>query len=154
MKIAVVGLGKIGNTLVKDLLPCDNFEVIGVDIDSNKFIQGISCFNSVSEINADYYFITVYTSNQVLDIINSINFENKPLILVESTISLKDVDYIIKKVNSNDSFLSFFPHRFSENDNQHQIFNLKRVIGPIDVKSKEKTIEFLDNFMSKFIGAN
>ena len=147
MKIVVVGLGKIGNALVKELLSYDKFEVIGVDIDSKKFIQNITCFNSVFEINADYYFITVYTSNQVLDVINSINFENKPLILVESTISLKDIDNIIEKVNSNDSYLSFFPHRFCENDSKHQIFNLKRVIGSIDVKSKEKTIEFLNNFM-------
>jgi nucleotide sugar dehydrogenase len=146
-KIAVIGLGVVGSEVFKELKK-RGISVTGIDIDEKKASElggkdGIdSCY--------DIYVICVYSTKQVLEVINSIDYSNCPLIIIESTLipgSEKEIKEII--VEKNNSNLVICPHRFNPGDPEHHVFNLKRVIAGATEKCLQKGLDFYYSFMKK-----
>ena len=149
-RIVIVGLGEIGTHTLKELLKKDNlFDIIAVDNDKSKFDRNLPVKYSTSlGIPADIFVVAVYSSEDVLNVANKINYSNHPLVLIESTINPEICSKIEKQiVTSNKSYMAYFPQRYNKGDKKHQIFNQKRVIGPVNEKSKKMALNFLSNFM-------
>ena len=158
-KICIIGLGEIGSATLIDMLKIPkekklNFQFSGADINDStlenikKTCPGVSCSKSIPL--SDIYIILVYTTEQVECVINSIDKSKHPLIIIESTIFPKTVDRL-KKLweNKKDFDLALFPHRFNPNDSVHRVFNLNRIVGAIDKKSLDRTLNLYYNFMPK-----
>lgn len=158
-KIAIIGLGEIGGTNLKDMtkvakkkkLPYDFY---GVDINEQTLENLKKKYKNVTfskEIpKADVYIILVYTTAQVESVINNIQKDNNPLILIEATI-FPDTVKRLREIHEKDKNfnLALFPHRFNPNDKEHRVFNLHRIIGGIDKESTKRTLEFYKDFMPK-----
>jgi UDP-N-acetyl-D-mannosaminuronate dehydrogenase len=154
MKIAVIGLGIIGIEVFKEIQKKINGdEILGVEIDSDKVknykAQGLNVIQKI-DTSQDVYVICVYTTEQVKNVINSLDYSRKPLVSIESTIkpgTYKElVDFVVNKNKSN---LLLFPHRLNSNDPEHHIFNQKRLIAGATEKCLERGIKFYSRFMSK-----
>jgi UDP-N-acetyl-D-mannosaminuronate dehydrogenase len=147
--VAVIGLGEIGLNVLKNVVKKkDIFNVIGIDKDESKFNKSLPVEFFTALVSADIFIICVYTSKEVIEVVNNIDYSNNPLLLIESTIHPEICKGIEEKIaNSNNSFLAYFPHRYNKNDRFHQIFNHKRVLGPINEGSKKSSLDFLSNFM-------
>jgi len=146
--IAIAGLGEVGFNVLKELLQKnDIFNIIGIDKDEHKFDRQLPVQYSTNlDISADIFIIDVYSSEEVIDIINSIDYSNRPLIMIESTINPKICAKIEKKV-ANKVYLAYFPHRYNKGDEDHQVFNQKRVLGAFNKESEKRALKFLSNFM-------
>ena len=148
--IEIVGLGEVGSHVLKEMSKKNNlYSVIGIDKDESKFDRDLSVeYSTGLTTPADIFIITVYSSEDVLEVVNKISYSKNPLILIESTISPEICPQIEKRVITlNKSYLAYFPHRYNKEDKNHQIFNQKRVLGPFNKESEKKALEFLGNFM-------
>jgi len=154
MKIAVVGLGTTGLEVFKEIQKKINGdEILGVDIDSNKVksyrAQGLNVNHKIDSPQ-DIYIICVYETEQVKNVVKSLDYSRKPLVSIESTIkpgTCKELaDFVVNKKKSN---LLLFPHRFNSNDSEHHIFNQKRLIAGATEKCLERGINFYSRFMPK-----
>ena len=147
--ITVIGLGEIGIETFKELCK-KRKDIFGVDINKNKLDElRKKGFNVGSKIpKSDIYIICVYLTEQVMDVLKKIEYKNKPLVIIESTIKPGTYKKIIEWKNDKnlDFDLVLFPHRFNPNDPEHHVFNLNRVIGG-DKKAVKKAIEFYKEFM-------
>ena len=158
-KIVSIGLGEIGSATLGEMIRITElkklpFEFSGVDINEdtlNNLKKKYPKVNFSKEIPiANYYIISVYTTEQVESVLNKINKENKPLVIIESTIFPKTVEYLRSLWSKNKDFnLALFPHRFNPNDPEHFVFNLHRIIGAVDDESLEKALDFYTNFIPK-----
>lgn len=137
IKICVVGLGEIGNNLLKALKKQDVVGVLdvkGVDIDPKKIPLARKTFSGYHfgkemDHTAEFYFISVWTTEQVFAVLKTINKFRRAnsVIVIESTL----IPGTVKKIKKLYPLLPFviFPHRYNGDDPEHHIFNLDRVMG-------------------------
>ena len=150
MKVAIIGLGNIGSETLKEIAKKDNVDVTGIDIDQNKLDKLKNKYKVTNKLNEafDVYIISVYSTEQVIGVLNKIDYSKKPLVSVDSTV--KPGTYkILRKivVEKNKSNLILFPHRFNPNDKEHHIFNLKRVMGGATKECLERGVKFFKQFI-------
>lgn len=156
-KISVIGLGEIGSTIFEDIYKTIkqknlNYSMDGVDINKEllermrKTYAGSNFSETIGL--ADIYIISVYTVDQAIDVIRSLKFDKgkKPLLIIESTISLKFARLLRDKFNKKFDIV-LFPHRFNPNDPEHRVFNLNRIIGAIDDQSLNRALDLYKQFM-------
>jgi len=143
--ITIIGLGEVGLATFKEITAKE--EVLGVDTNQELIqslkSQGLNVSTELPE-KSDVYIISVYNSEQVLEVIEKINYDNKPLVIIESTLEPGTVKKIDKNCN-----LVLFPHRYNPNDTGHAVFNLDRILGAKTKEAEEKAIEFYSKFMDK-----
>jgi len=144
--ITVIGLGEVGLATFKAI--SEKKDVHGVDIDKELIerlkSEGLNVFTEMPR-KSDAYIIAVYSSQQVLDVMEKINYENKPLVIIESTLEPGTVD----KIKDKNCDLVLFPHRFNSDDPEHAVFNLDRVMGGLTEEAVNKAIEFYSKFIDK-----
>jgi UDP-N-acetyl-D-mannosaminuronate dehydrogenase len=97
--ITIIGLGEIGLATYKEISKKEK-NIVGVDINKELIqklrTQGLKVSTKLPK-KSDVYIISVYTTEQVLDILEKINCDNNPLIIIESTIN----PGTIKNINKN-----------------------------------------------------
>lgn len=147
--VCVIGLGEVGMQTFLEICK-KRIDCYGVDIEPEK-IEKLSQerYKVGKEIRkSDIYIIAVYTTQQVFDVLEKIDFSNNPLIVIESTIMPGTYKKIIEwKHKDNLRFdLILFPHRYNPNDPEHKVFNLMRVMGG-DKESIDRAKEFYKEFM-------
>lgn len=151
LKVQIIGLGEIGGTVLKDmkareegiindsnnkkLAEAEKHDIFGMDKDTT-----ITTNNKIKE--ADVHIICVYTTDQVFEVLNSISYDNHPLISVESTIEPSKLDELVKWEQEHDCNIVLFPHRYNPGDDEHRCFNLLRVIGGCSDASLSKGLRF------------
>ena len=144
--ITIIGLGQVGLETFKEILKKE-YDVLGIDINKeliqNLKSQGLNVSTELPE-KSDIYIISVYTSEQVLDLIEKINYNNKPLVIIESTLEPGTV----KKIDKNCD-LVLFPHRYFNKDPDKTIFNVDRILGGNSKEATERAITFYSKFMKK-----
>ncbi len=147
MNVTVIGLGEVGIETFKELHK--RIKVTGVDINEERLAQfrkeGYDVSNTVQP--ADVYIIAVYTTDQVLSVLNSLDNANKPLIIIESTVDPHACDTFKQWAIKHNADLVLFPHRFNPNDPAHHVFNLNRIIGGVTPKAVDRAIAFYSPFM-------
>jgi UDP-N-acetyl-D-mannosaminuronic acid dehydrogenase len=147
--ISVIGLGEIGFELMKEL--CKKREdVFGVDVDEGKLSKiKEKGYNVGTEIpKSEVYILSVYLTEQIIEILKKLDLSDNPLVVIESTIIPGTYERIMrwKKSNKLKFDLVLFPHRYNANDLEHHIFNLSRVIGG-DKKGINRAKEFYKEFI-------
>lgn len=134
MKICVIGLGEIGFDIFKEIKSRMNKkdELFGVDVNEvrinelKKEYENIGIHVPLSDV----YIIVVYTTEQVLDVMSKLDYKNKPLTIIESTVNPGTYKYLKENFQKEKDFdLVLFPHRFNPNDPEHHVFNLDRIMG-------------------------
>ena len=146
-KICVIGMGEIGTAIYEDIAKTK--KIIGVDVSEQRINElRQKGYNVSAEIpQSDLYITAVYTTDQVIDVLNKISPANKPLVSIESTIHPARIKEI-KQIAAQKGFdMVVFPHRFNPNDAEHRVFNLKRILGADDEQSKKRALEFYTQFM-------
>lgn len=159
--IAIIGLGVVGGATYADMIESlktkvdSNCKIFGVDVkenilnelyrnySGNKFFGGLSK-NIPSKM--DVYIVSVYNPEQIEEVFKQIPKEHSPLIIVESTVPPKLSETLLKLKGK--SMLALFPHRFNQNDADHRVFNLNRILGGSDKKSEEAALKFYTQFMN------
>lgn len=126
MKVCVIGLGEIGFATFQKIV--EKYpDTCGVDV-NKEWVDRLRklAYNTVVEIpKSDIYIICVYSTEQVMNVIEKIDKSNHPLIIIESTI----IPGTYKKLLNDKIDLVIFPHRYNPKDSKHHIFNLDRIIG-------------------------
>lgn len=144
--ITLVGLGEIGAKIYSEFKK-RNLNVYGVEKDTKKIEtykrKGLKVGTSLKK--SDTYIICLYSTSQVLDLIDEIDKKNNPLIIIESTLNIGTTDKILKKYP--DLELVLFPHRYNKGDRNHQLFNLQRVMGASSDCALKKALKFYSQFM-------
>lgn len=152
MKICIVGMGEIGSAVMKAIKAkgLKDDTLYGIDVNdeiiSKRRAEG---FNVGKEYKGyyDVYILSVWTTDQVMKVLDCIDFENNPLIIIESTIIPGTVEKVKAKIPHIN--LVVCPHRYFADDPSKNVFNLKRVIGAVDDKTLDKGIKFYTRYMSK-----
>lgn len=150
MDVAVIGLGEIGGTVFDELAQHPNavgLNLIGHDIDPKKLAPHAHphtanvTFSAIIPV-ADFYIVAVWSTDQILNVIDQIEKLNPAAIIcIESTIDPTAIDKIRR-----DNVVAF-PHRFNPNDPDHKIFNLDRLIGASNPNTLAKAKQFFLQFM-------
>jgi len=151
MDITVVGLGEVGSASFKEFsrLGVGN-RVLGYDKNPAVLEQYKDKYNVISQLRqSDVYIIAVYTTEQVLGVLNELSLERKPLVSIESTLDLTEAGQLEKWANETQTDLVTCPHRFNPNDPAHYVFNLNRVIGGVTPRALSRGMEFYSQFMTK-----
>lgn len=137
MERLIIGLGTIGSAILDDAI---GISFDGIDIQNEKVSNNIASGNIVKEgdYNAPYDFIiiTVKTSQSVIDVLKKVNYQNYPLICIESTLKPAYIEQI-KELCNGKCKLAIFPHRFYSEDKTKRVFNLKRVCGLWNCSKKD-----------------
>jgi len=154
VKVCVVGLGKVGHPTASHIDEC-GFSVCGYDIDKEKTI-GTNPFYAFSDWSeapeCDIYVVCVSTGwkngkpdmSSIFDVCNKISLirDNKPLVCIESTVSVGTCRMIAEMFE--DVYLAHVPHRFwSEEPKRHGVQQL-RIIGALNHQSLVKARDFYD----------
>ncbi len=147
--ITIIGLGEIGFESLKEIHK-KRKDIFGVDID-DKRIESIKNmgYNAGKDIpESDVYIISVYTTEQVMNVVTKLNYKNNPLVVIEATVMPGTYNKIMEwKAKEQAKFdLVVFPHRYNPNDAEHHIFNLKRVMGG-EKDAVERAMKFFGEFM-------
>jgi UDP-N-acetyl-D-mannosaminuronic acid dehydrogenase len=147
MNTVVIGLGEVGSETFKELHKLT--PVIGVDINQERLAQFKKEGYNVTDKTppADVYIIAVYTTEQVLSVLNSLNLTKNPLLVIESTIDPDAVQVLQDWSMKTRADVVLFPHRFNPNDPAHHVFNLNRIIGGTSQKAVDRAIAFYAPFM-------
>lgn len=140
MRIQIIGIGEIGQAIsIAMLNEKSGNDYRYVDVVEKEF--GMFGMKTQTEIvEADVHIISVYTTDQVFDVLEKIPKKNNPLISIESTI---DPDRILDLAGwcmAND--IVIFPHRFVPGDPNKHCFNLDRVMGADNVNSLLRGYKF------------
>jgi UDP-N-acetyl-D-mannosaminuronic acid dehydrogenase len=152
MRVAVIGLGVVGNEVLKEVSKkIEN--VIGIDLDETK-VNNLKTqkYKVTTRLTGafDVYVVCVYSNEQVLELIKKIDYSKKPLVCIESTVLPHSIsefeDVVVKKNNAN---LVLCPHRFNEGDEDHHVFNLKRLIAGATEECVKRGESFYLNFMRR-----
>ncbi len=158
-RIVIIGLGEIGSANLEDMLKIAKekklkYDFYGVDINDivlnnlKKKFPNVTYSKDIPK--GDIYIILVYTNEQVESVINNIQKDNNPLIIIESTIFPKTIERLRDLYDKDKNFsLALFPHRFNPDDKEHRVFNLHRIIGGVNEESVERALDLYKDFMSK-----
>jgi len=142
--ITIIGLGEVGLTTFKEILK--KTEAFGVDINQGLIeklkSQGLNVSTEIPE-KSDVYVISVYTSEQLVEVMNKIDYSNKPLIIIESTLKPGTID----KIKDKNCDLVLFPHRYNKGDPEHSVFNLDRILGGLTNEAVDRAMKFYSQFM-------
>ncbi len=146
MVICVVGLGEIGEAVLRDLSALlTGHNVYGYDISEKRRKElkkkGLAVADKL--IKADTYIVSVYATEQVFEAIKNImKLKHKitPLISVESTVKPGFTRQLKKLMRKNkwkfDCVL--FPHRYNPGDPEHRCYNLYRIMSGLNKKSIDR----------------
>jgi len=158
-KITIIGLGEIGSNTLSEMVRISNNKKLdnkffGVDINEKLLIEMQNRFPYVGFLKeipySDIYIISVYTTEQVDNVFSKIDFSNKPLIVVESTIFPETAKKLKSRWERDKNFnLVLFPHRFNPNDPKHFVFNLNRIISGVNEESIDVALNYYLDFMEK-----
>ena len=155
--VQVIGCGNIGTAVIEDMIAREvelvkegNFleedmnVIWGVDKDESKqkqinleeqegkLIEAPPLYEVFAEIKeADAHIISVYSTDQIFEVLNKIPLTNNPIIMIESTIDPARLEELNKWQEENKITLVLFPHRFNPNDPAHRVFNTFRLAGII-----------------------
>ena len=151
MKIGIIGLGEIGSAVFKAIAKnCSRENLFGIDIDDGKFqelkLLGYNVGTSFPGL-MDVYIITVWTTEQVMTVVRGLDMSNNPLVVIESTVDMETCNKLRVELKDKEFDLVAFPHRYNGGDFEHQIFNLKRVMGGITEVGLMRGRNFFLNFM-------
>jgi nucleotide sugar dehydrogenase len=150
--ITVIGLGEIGGNVFREIARVSGKEsVFGVDI-SEETLERFKKEGFKVGKNAppsEVYIIAVYLTEQVIEIMKSLDYSKKPLVSIDSTILPGTSKKILgwKKKEKKEFDFVLFPHRFNPNDSEHYVFNLDRVIGAENEKALKRAIDFFSKYM-------
>jgi UDP-N-acetyl-D-mannosaminuronic acid dehydrogenase len=148
MKVNIIGCGVIGGVLLEDMSKAKVDDIHGTDVNPelikklNK--QGYNVSNEICE-DCDIYIISVLTTDQVIDVINKIDYSKNPLVVIESTIIPGTAVKILEKRDF--MKLVIFPHRFYDKDPTKRVFNLDRVMGAKDEQTMKEAMQFYGRYM-------
>lgn len=152
--IAVIGLGEIGGNVFREIARVSGKEsVFGVDINDTLLEsfrkEGFQVGKKAPA--CDEYIIAVYLTDQVTQVIESLDLSKKPLISIESTILPGTSKKVLEWKNKNKKEFDYvlFPHRFNPNDAEHYVFNLDRVMGAENDRALARAINFFSTYMDK-----
>ena len=152
--ITIIGLGEIGGNVFSEMGKIfGKNEVFGVDLDKKKLeeYKKKGFFVGEKAPTSEVYIIAVYTTDQVMDVIKSLDYSKKPLVSIESTIlpgtSKKILEW--KTKNKKEFDLLLFPHRFNPCDVEHYVFNLDRVMGGENERALKRGLELFSKCMNK-----
>jgi len=155
-KICVIGLGEIGSSVFSELMNhLDKFDLVGVDIDSNKFDYNVAVVEySLEPVPADVYIITVWTMDQIKKVLRTISpyvISRNALVSIESTIDTAHIKDLMQFIQSMDLAHDTIhvPHRWNPCDPEHGVFNQPRVIGAMSTFGMIRGEEFYEQFMGK-----
>ncbi len=158
MKICVIGLGEIGSRTFNKMRQIDNnHQYIGVDKDPTKFgpnninfpMNGARTQEEIDKA-ADVYIISVWNSQQVLDVLKLIPWKERPLVCIESTFDPGMIRHVPEcSPDFDPDCLVAVPHRFNPNDAEHDVFNLVRVLGGMTPVATERGYAFYLHFMNR-----
>jgi len=150
--VAVIGLGQLGKETfqqVQEKIP----EAIGVEKDEARIEEllahGLKNIQNTIPVS-DVYIISVYLTEDVIDVCNNLDLSREPMIVIESTVrpgTCRILHECLSKKGQYD--LVCFPHRYNEGDPDHNIFNLHRVIGSNSENSLERALDFYSEFMKR-----
>lgn len=154
----VIGCGQIGEQVMKALTDqyFNKDQIIGTDINSNTIenmeSKGYRMTNPLAMPEAKVYFICVWDTDSVIDILSKLDGQTHiDSIFIETTVDPSAYDYLRDMIWSSESLhdkVIFFPHRFMENDPEHHIFNQRRLFGPVCQAAGTKGLEFLRKVMN------
>lgn len=156
-RVCIIGLGEIGGSVLLDIAASEKkkgnkIQIFGVDIDS-EVVTALKKkkYNVSMEFPdaCDVYIISVWTTEQVISVFERINFERKPLVVIESTIYPGTTNKLKKLVSQDKYDLVVFPHRYYAKDKTKRVFNLDRVLGGISKESTNRAIAFYSRYMPK-----
>lgn len=149
--ITVIGLGEVGIQTFKELNK-KRKDIFGVDIKNEVLGKLVKEDYKVGKVipKSEIYIIAVYLTEQVMNILKKLDYSNKPLIVIESTVMPGTYQKILqwKKDNKINVDFVLFPHRFNPNDSEHHVFNLDRAIGG-EKKAVDRALKFYEMFMDK-----
>ncbi len=145
--VCVVGLGEIGGEVFRSLKKSPELEVFGSDKDRER-ASAEGCSTSLQK--AEVYFVCVYSTQQVLDVVKEISLlAENPLLVIEATVFPGTVKKIEEIFSGKPFSLVLFPHRFNPGDSEHHVFNLWRVAGALNQESEARFKEFISLFTDK-----
>jgi UDP-N-acetyl-D-mannosaminuronate dehydrogenase len=149
MDICVIGLGEVGSESFKEI--CKVTKAVGVEINKERADALRAKGHDVRD-NApasDVYIIAVYTTDQVMSVLNALDLSKKPLVVIESTISPHRYNEMHAWAKKHNTDLVSFPHRFVPYDPKRWVFNTDRVIGGTTPAATQRAITFFSQFMDK-----
>ncbi|MFW5886588.1 MAG: NAD(P)-binding domain-containing protein [Bacteroidota bacterium] len=151
-EIAVIGLGTVGEEVFKEISK-KNVKTFGIDVDKNKISrlksEGYATGDSIYK-NFNIYIICVYYQKDIINVVKSINYDNSPLVCIESTISPETLEKVTEiVVRQKGANLVLCPHRYNENDKNHHVFNQARLIAGATEICRKKGKDFYLNFIEK-----
>jgi UDP-N-acetyl-D-mannosaminuronic acid dehydrogenase len=162
MQITIIGLGVIGSATMQDMINTIknkklDWKISGVDINKDRIKQLKEQYKDEECIGyfdtqikkSDVYIISVYTSDQVSQVLKQIpkRAKTKPLVAIESTVSPDFIKNYLK-VYQRLFDIVVFPHRFNPNDPDHAVFNLTRAMGTDDDAVYKRAVDFYKTFMN------
>lgn len=152
MSIAVIGLGSVGSRVLKEIYKKTQGkeEVLGTDKDNEK-VRKLREFGAREKLEKafDVYIICVYTTQQVFDVLKTLDYSKKPLVSVESTIIPGSEKEMAKYVLEKGGYFVLCPHRFREENIEDMIFKLNRLIAGANEQSLKKGLSFYKRFMNE-----
>ena len=155
MKVMIMGMGEIGKEIYDELNKGET-QVLGIDINPGRILElkekGYAVKQDIKEVEenwADIIIISVYTTDQIIKVIESIKFTNHPLISIESTIDPEKGSHL-KFLSERLKFdLVLFPHRYNPRDKEHHIFNIDRVLGGVTKKAVKRAYSFFNPYFEE-----
>lgn len=149
MQITVIGLGEVGSETFRELHK--KVDVTGVDINPQRLAEfkrkGYDARDKAPV--SDIYIVATYTTDQVLDVLRSLDLSNNPLVVIESTIDPRRYEDMRNWAADRMVDLVSFPHRFNPNDPIHHVFNLNRALGGTNPRAIERALKFYSQFMPR-----
>jgi len=150
-KVCIIGLGTVGkNTLIDKVRANPDLEFYGVDLDDaiiNEMTQKGHAVGKEIPVS-DVYIITVYSTDQVFEVLNKIDMTNKPLISIGSTLDPTRLTELKDMAVTKGFDLVTFPHRYNPNDSEHRILNQHRVLGGVNQASIDRGLSFYHGLMN------
>lgn len=104
MKVAIIGLGRMGRGIAKNLVN-KGYEVEGFDIDKNLYkllsdLKGFKPLNNISDAHdSDYILLLLPTGKEVIDVIKALK-DYKGIIIDMTTMGYDEINDVINFINN------------------------------------------------------
>lgn len=152
----VIGCGQIGTEVMRALTAqyFTKDQIIGTDVNAHAIErleeEGFKMTNAMAMPEAKVYFICVWNTDAVADILEKLGkVDGVEAIFIETTIDPSK--YMELTIGMPDGLwykTIFFPHRFNPNDPDHHIFNQNRLFGPLSGEAGKAGMDFLRKVMN------